>query len=72
MYTDPVLDEIRAYREAYAAGFNYDVKAMVEDLRRREEASDRPAVSREPKRITDAEPETGSPTNDANPRTTSP
>ena len=29
MYTDPIIDEIRKFRDQYAARFNYDVKAML-------------------------------------------
>ena len=51
MYCDPVIDEIRGYRDEYAARFNYDVKAMLTDLKRRQRESGRPTVSRPPKRI---------------------
>ena len=33
---DPIIDEIRQYREAYAASFNYDLDAMYEDIKKRE------------------------------------
>ncbi|QEG37929.1 hypothetical protein [Bythopirellula goksoeyrii] len=59
MYTDPVLDEIREYRDNVAANFNYDVKAMIEDLRRRQKESGKPMVSRKPKCVpaaTDTDP----------------
>ncbi len=57
MYTDPIIDQIRKYREAYAERFKYDVKAMVEDLRKRQKDSGRPTVSREPIRTsTNASP----------------
>ena len=51
MYSDPIIDEIRKYREEYAARFKYDIKEMVADLKRRQKESGRPAVSRPPKRI---------------------
>jgi hypothetical protein len=51
MYTDPIIDEIRKYRDQYAARFNYDVKAMLDDIRRRQKESGRKTVSRPPKRI---------------------
>lgn len=51
MYTDPILDEIRKYRDDYAARFHYDVKAILEDMRRRQRESGRKSVSRPPKRI---------------------
>ncbi len=34
--TDPIIEEIHRAREGYAKRFNYDVKAMFEDLRRRQ------------------------------------
>ena len=36
MYTDPIIEEIRKFRDEYAARFNYDVKAMLADIRRRQ------------------------------------
>jgi hypothetical protein len=51
MKLDPILAEIRAFREAYSEKFGGDVKAMLADLRKRREASGRPSVSRPPKRI---------------------
>ncbi len=38
---DPLLREIREYRDRYAAVHNYDVHAMGRDLRRREKRSGR-------------------------------
>ena len=42
--TDPIIAELRAIRQAYAARFNYDVDAMFRDLRDRQEASGREYV----------------------------
>ena len=39
--TDPIIAELRAIRQAYAARFDYDVEAMFRDLRARQEASGR-------------------------------
>jgi hypothetical protein len=33
---DPIVDEVRALRDAYAKSFNYDLVAIVADLRARE------------------------------------
>lgn len=33
---DPIIDEIRQYRDAYAALFNYDLDAMYADIKQRE------------------------------------
>ena len=54
MYTDPIIDEIREFRDQYAARFNYDVQAMLDDIRRRQKESGRKTVSRPPKRIVTA------------------
>jgi hypothetical protein len=44
MTEDDVLLGVRAAREAYARSHNFDVHAMVEDLRARDEAGDWPVV----------------------------
>jgi len=51
MQLDPVLSEIRKTREAYAEKFAGDVKAMVADIRKRQQQSSRKSVSRPAKRI---------------------
>ena len=35
MVDDPIIDEIHKYREEFARKFNYDLKAMVNDLMKR-------------------------------------
>jgi len=50
MIEDDVLLEVRAVREAYARSHNYDVRAMVVDLRTRDAAGDWPVVRRPPRR----------------------
>ena len=42
--TDPIIAELRAIRQAYAARFDYDVEAMFRDIRARQEASGREYV----------------------------
>jgi hypothetical protein len=49
MALDPVLSEVRRIREEYAQQFNGDVRAMMDDLRRRHAESGRESVCREPK-----------------------
>ncbi len=49
MQPDPILSEIRRIREEYARQFEGNVRAMMDDLRRRHAESDRQSVSREPK-----------------------
>ena len=50
MIEDDVLREVRAAREAYARLHNYDVQAMVADLRARDLAGDWPVVRHSPRR----------------------
>lgn len=33
MWIDPIVEEVRQAREAYAARFNYDIKAICRDIR---------------------------------------
>ena len=42
--TDPIIAEVRAIRQAYAARFDYDVEAIFRDIRARQEASGRDYV----------------------------
>jgi hypothetical protein len=50
MSSDPVVAEIHRIREQIAARFNYDVRAIGEDARRRDAASGQPVVRRPPRR----------------------
>ena len=50
MIEDDVLREVRAAREAYARLHNFDVGAMVADLRARNLAGDWPVVRHLPRR----------------------
>ncbi len=36
MMNDEIVDEVRAIREAHAAQFNYDLRAIYEDLKKSE------------------------------------
>lgn len=38
MPNDEIVDEVRATREAHAAKFNYDLRAIFKDLKKSEEA----------------------------------
>ena len=49
MALDQILLEVRRVREEYAQQFDGDVRALMDDLRRRHAESDRQSVSREPK-----------------------
>jgi hypothetical protein len=63
---DPIVEEIRQYREQYAARFGYDLAAICRDLRERQGACGREVVSRPPKMVfaeKDADVEVGHVTN---------
>lgn len=49
MKPDPIVDEVRKAREAHAAKFHYDLLAICRDLRKKEEESGHPVVSRPPR-----------------------
>ena len=49
--TDPIIAELRAVRDAHAARFNYDVKAIFRDLQARQTASGRKYASYPAKRL---------------------
>ena len=44
-WSDPIVDEVRRVRDAYAAEFNYDLKAIYRDLKEKEKRSGRKIVS---------------------------
>lgn len=44
-WSDPIVDEVRRVREAYAARFNYDLRAIYRDLKEQEKRSGRKVVS---------------------------
>ncbi len=50
MRKDPIVEEIRKIREVHAAIFNYDLKAICADLRKKEKDCGHPVVSLPPKR----------------------
>jgi len=45
MRDDPIVAEVRKHRQMRAAKFKYDIRAMVEDPRKRERKSGHPMVS---------------------------
>lgn len=49
MWQDPIVEEIRRYREEYAAQFNYDLDAICRDLREQEKKSGATPVSLPPR-----------------------
>jgi hypothetical protein len=48
MIDDPIVEEVRRVRDAYAASFNYDLRAMVRDIQERQKRSGRKYVSYPP------------------------
>jgi len=49
MDKDPILEELHRVREEYAARFNYDLRAMYQDLKAREERGEFVVVHRSPR-----------------------
>jgi hypothetical protein len=45
MREDPIVDEVRKYRDQRAAKFNYNLRAIAEDAKKRERQGGRPIVS---------------------------
>ena len=43
--TDPIVDEVRRVRDAYAARFEYDLDVIFRDIKEQEEKSGRRFVS---------------------------
>jgi hypothetical protein len=44
-WIDPIVEEVRKYREEHAAKFNYDIEAIVRDIKKREKESGRTYIS---------------------------
>ena len=44
-WSDPIVDEVRHARDAYAARFDYDLRAIFRDLKEQEKRSGRKFVS---------------------------
>jgi hypothetical protein len=42
---DPIVDEVRSFRDAHAARFNYDLDAIFRDIKQQEKESRRKFVS---------------------------
>ncbi len=51
MQEDPIVEEIRQTREAHSRQFNYDLKAIYQDLKEQEKTSNRQFVSYTPKKV---------------------
>lgn len=51
MWRDPIVEEVRAAREAYAKRFNYDLRAIYLDLKKQEKKSGQKMLSLSPRRV---------------------
>jgi hypothetical protein len=49
MWKDPIVEEVRRIRQEHAKQFNYDLQAIVDDLRKQQEQSGREYVRFEPR-----------------------
>ena len=49
-WEDPIVEEVRKVRDAYANGFNYDLDAIYRDLKEKERKSGRVVVLCPPQR----------------------
>ncbi len=49
MIKDEIVEQVRKAREENAAKFNYDLKAIIADARKRQKDSGHPVVSFAPK-----------------------
>jgi hypothetical protein len=56
MLKDPIVDDVRRIREAEAAKYGFDVRAILAASRRRQQHSKRKVVSFAPERKPDAKP----------------
>ena len=56
MWRDPIVEEVRQLREAYAEEFNFDLWAIHRDLKQQEKASGRKIVSFPAKRKRPVQP----------------
>lgn len=48
---DPIVEEVRRARDAYARQFNYDLDAICEDLRNPDKTAGHPTILLPPKRV---------------------
>ena len=51
-YSDPIVDEVRAVRDAIAKECNYDVEKIAEAIKAREAQSGRRIVRLPPRKVT--------------------
>jgi hypothetical protein len=51
MVNDPIVEEIRKFRDEHAARFNYDLDAIFDDIKRSERELGLPLVTLPPNRV---------------------
>ena len=51
MMNDPIVEEVRRHRQAFAARYNNDLAAMCQALKARDQSSSRVVVNRPARRI---------------------
>ena len=54
-WIDPIVEEVRAARAAYAKEMNHDLAAICADLRQQQAAHEKRVVGFEPKPLPDAQ-----------------
>jgi len=52
MWNDPIVEEVRNVREAHARKFNYDLQAIVADLKKQQKVSGKEFVTLRPRKPT--------------------
>lgn len=57
MWKDPIVEAVRKIRDEHAAQFDYDLKAIYDDLKETEKQSGRKIVSLPPKRLKERQAE---------------
>jgi hypothetical protein len=62
MAHDPIVDEVRKFRDAYAKHFQYDLEALCRDIRIKQKQSGKQMVSWPPKPVKAPIASTGKPT----------
>jgi hypothetical protein len=50
MQSDPIVAEIRGFRELHASRFDFDIRRIVKDVQERDAAGDRNVVRLPPRR----------------------
>ena len=51
MIRDPIVEEVRKYRDKYAKQFNYDLDAICKDLKEKQKKTKKKVVSLSPKPV---------------------